>query len=171
MKKIVAVKCMLYYPVSLEDCKKCKRHLREDSEHVVCLRRIRPRRGQQKKAKVNAYQCSICGALVLLPWKHLRYHEEEKKNKIISANLKILNDNQSSSFRKKLAIYRLYKHARLSPQEIADLTYRSESYIKEIISEIFVALCLSHKKCVFRKVLKRDRKLGVFSKAKKGKES
>jgi hypothetical protein len=132
---------------------------------------MRPRREQQKKAKVDAYQCSICGAAVLLPWKHLRHHEEERKNKIISANLKIFSDNQSSSFRKKLAIYRLYKYAGLSTQEIAYLTCRFESDINEIISEIFVALCLSHKKCVFRKVLKRDRKLGVFPKAKKGKES
>lgn len=160
---------MFYYTISLEDCRKCKRYLREEPEYVVCLRRMRPRKEQQKKAKVNAYQCSICGVAVLLPWRHLKDHEEKEKEEMISANLKILKDSQSSSLRKKLAIYRLYKYANLSSEEIARLTDQDETYVREIISDMFVALCLPDKKCVFRKILKETENLAHFPRAKNDK--
>lgn len=80
--------------------------------------------------------------------------EQESKERVhaIETNLQIIRfaDGKHARLRKHLAIYRLYKYLDCSPKHIADLTDYSEGYIRQVIGEVFKALCLSDKECTFK---------------------
>lgn len=72
----------------------------------------------------------------------------------------------SKGFRRKLAIYRLYRYLDVSPKNIAyglgwtverhGARYGDAPKVRDIIGEMFKFFCLTDNKCVFRRFLEND---------------
>jgi len=86
---------------------------------------------------------------------------ERRKGEQRKQNLGIIKKVGLRNFRAKLAIYRLYRYCDLSPHWISVAienigVQTKENRIRDIVGEVFKALCVVDDKCVFKKLLESE---------------
>jgi hypothetical protein len=75
---------------------------------------------------------------------------DNRREKEKQYDLKLLVTSGVPSYRKCLAIYRLYRNGNMTPKQLALHSSCSEGKIRDIIAYVFAELCKKDTKCVFR---------------------
>lgn len=158
--------------VPLDKCRKCSYYEAEISGRISCAHPytviLSPSRIYTIKRcpRIESRSiCEICGHEFgsHSPKEEITRHEQnckvlaekkrnyEKKQKQRDYDLNLLATARIPSYRKYLAIYRLYRYHNMTPKQIAYHASCPEDMVRKIIGLIFSELCRRDKKCVFRK--------------------
>ena len=102
--------------------------------------------------------CPLCGK------RHydLFYAKNCIREHLIEKNLLIATDEKNPTWRRHLAIYRIYRYLDEPPQNIASRLgwfdkrgYGQADRVRKIIGRVFSVLCVSDEKCVFKELLEK----------------
>jgi hypothetical protein len=159
--------------VSLDKCRKCSYYKAEIAGRISCsypykviLSTSRFYTIKRRPRIQSRLICEICGhkfGSYYTKEKIARHeqncrksteekHSYEKKQKQRDYDLNLLVTESIPSYRKYLAIYRLYAYHNMTTKQIAYHLSYSEARVRDIIGLVFSELCRRDKKCVFRKL-------------------
>jgi hypothetical protein len=158
--------------VTLETCRQCSYYQTETDERISCtypytiIYSSSVSYPIKRSPRIETrYKCEICGRAFSpsLSKEKVARHEsrckarEERKRKSAMKlkyrdyDLNLLLTEGVPSYRRFLAIYRLYRNHNMSPAQIADNIGCSEKEVRDIIGLVFRELCSEDRECVFRR--------------------